>query len=96
MFVREGVNFGGKELSIETGRMAKQADGSVVVRYGDTMVLVTDDFARDVRLGRRVALEPGDDKGDQRLCLLDGGGKLVAVAQRREGGALEMLRVFGV
>ena len=41
MFVREGVNFGGKELSIETGRMAKQADGSVVVRYGDTMVLVT-------------------------------------------------------
>jgi polyribonucleotide nucleotidyltransferase len=31
-FVREGVNFGGKELSIETGRMAKQADGSVVVR----------------------------------------------------------------
>jgi polyribonucleotide nucleotidyltransferase len=27
MFVREGVNFGGKELSIETGRMAKQAMG---------------------------------------------------------------------
>src|SRR6188508_1236376 len=41
MFVREGVNFGGKELSIETGRLAKQADGSVVVRYGDTMLLVT-------------------------------------------------------
>ena len=58
--------------------------------------MVTDDFARDVRLGRRVALEPGDDKGDQRLCLLDGGGNLVAVAQRREGGVLEMLRVFGV
>ena len=32
---------GKKELSIETGRMAKQADGAVVVRYGDTMVLVT-------------------------------------------------------
>ena len=28
-------------LSIETGRLAKQADGSVVVRYGDTMILVT-------------------------------------------------------
>src|SRR6267142_4242136 len=41
MFVREGVSFGGKELTIETGKMAKQADGSVVVRYGDTMVLVT-------------------------------------------------------
>ena len=31
----------GRKLSIETGRMAKQADGSCVVRYGDTMVLVT-------------------------------------------------------
>ena len=41
MFIREGVKVGGKELSIETGRMAKQADGAVVVRYGDTMVLVT-------------------------------------------------------
>jgi polyribonucleotide nucleotidyltransferase len=41
MFIREGVQVGRKELSIETGRMAKQADGAVVVRYGDTMVLVT-------------------------------------------------------
>jgi polyribonucleotide nucleotidyltransferase len=41
MFVREGVPLGGKELSIEIGRMAKQADGAVVVRYGDSMVLVT-------------------------------------------------------
>jgi polyribonucleotide nucleotidyltransferase len=31
---------GGRTLSIESGLMAKQADGSVVVRYGDTMVLV--------------------------------------------------------
>ncbi|HVV16134.1 MAG TPA: polyribonucleotide nucleotidyltransferase [Polyangia bacterium] len=51
MFVREGVNFGGKELSIETGRMAKQADGSVVVRYGDTMVLVTAVASGSVRPG---------------------------------------------
>ena len=28
-----------KEISIETGRLAKQADGSVVVRMGDTMIL---------------------------------------------------------
>ena len=51
MFVREGVNFGGKELSIETGRMAKQADGSVVVRYGDTMVLVTAVASSTIRPG---------------------------------------------
>src|SRR5437868_12664056 len=41
MYVKESISIGGKELSIETGKMAKQADGAVVVRYGDTMVLVT-------------------------------------------------------
>jgi ribonuclease PH len=51
MFVREGVSFGGKELTIETGRMAKQADGSVVIRYGDTMVLVTAVASTSVRPG---------------------------------------------
>ena len=38
---------GERELSIETGRMAKQADGSVVVRYGDTMILATAVSARE-------------------------------------------------
>jgi predicted RNA-binding protein with RPS1 domain/ribonuclease PH len=51
MFVREGVPLGGKELSIEFGRMAKQADGSVVVRYGDSMVLVTAVASAGVRPG---------------------------------------------
>jgi len=32
---------GGRMLSIETGKIAKQADGAVVVTYGETMVLVT-------------------------------------------------------
>ncbi|MHC1707940.1 MAG: polyribonucleotide nucleotidyltransferase [Bacteroidales bacterium] len=31
----------GSEISIETGRLAKQADGSAVVRMGDTMILAT-------------------------------------------------------
>ncbi len=35
------MTLGGRKFSIETGRMAKQAFGSVVVQYGDTMVLVT-------------------------------------------------------
>ena len=34
------TEIGGKTLSIETGKLAKQASGSVVVQYGDTMVLV--------------------------------------------------------
>jgi len=35
------IDVKGKSLSLETGRFAKQADGSVIVRYGDTVVLAT-------------------------------------------------------
>ena len=38
---RVSVEIAGSEISFETGRMAKQASGSVVVRQGDTMVLST-------------------------------------------------------
>jgi polyribonucleotide nucleotidyltransferase len=38
---RKSMVTGGKEISIETGKLAKQADGSVVVRMGDTMLLAT-------------------------------------------------------
>ena len=31
----------GREISIETGKLATQADGSVVVKMGDTMLLAT-------------------------------------------------------
>src|SRR4030042_5417088 len=31
---------GGRTLSLETGKIAKQADGAVVVQYGETVVLV--------------------------------------------------------
>jgi polyribonucleotide nucleotidyltransferase len=39
--VRVEREIGGRILSLETGRMAKLADGAVVARYGDTMVLAT-------------------------------------------------------
>ncbi|HQC50786.1 MAG TPA: polyribonucleotide nucleotidyltransferase [bacterium] len=35
------IQLGGKALTIETGRIAKQSEGSVTVRYGDNLVLVT-------------------------------------------------------
>ncbi len=35
------IEIKGKTLSLETGRFAKQADGSIVARYGDTVVLAT-------------------------------------------------------
>jgi polyribonucleotide nucleotidyltransferase len=38
---RVSVEVSGSEISFETGRMAKQASGAVVVRHGDTMVLCT-------------------------------------------------------
>ncbi len=41
MLVSKEVEIGGKKFSIETGRFAKQANGAVMVRYADTMVLVT-------------------------------------------------------
>jgi polyribonucleotide nucleotidyltransferase len=40
-FVRETAVVGGKEITIETGKWAKQAGGAVVVRCGESMVLVT-------------------------------------------------------
>src|SRR4051812_12874128 len=50
-YLSESIKVGDKELSVETGKVAKQADGSVVVRYGDTMVLVTAVSARTPREG---------------------------------------------
>ncbi len=41
----------GKRLSIETGEMAKQSDGAVVVRYGDTVVLATAVAEKKIREG---------------------------------------------
>src|SRR5499427_4276817 len=38
---RVSLEIAGSEISFETGRMAKQASGAVVVRQGDTMVLST-------------------------------------------------------
>ena len=35
------LTIGSQTLSIETGKLAKQADGSVLVRFGDSVVLVT-------------------------------------------------------
>ena len=45
------LEIGGRKLTIETGRMAKQADGAVLVRYGDTVVLVTAVGADEPREG---------------------------------------------
>jgi polyribonucleotide nucleotidyltransferase len=39
MYKKMEIEFAGRRLSLETGRLAKQAHGSVLAQYGDTMVL---------------------------------------------------------
>ena len=51
MLVKKEIELGGRIFSIETGRYAKQANGSVMVRYGDTMVLVTAVAASEAKEG---------------------------------------------
>jgi len=46
------TKFGNNELILETGKMAKQANGSVVVRYGGTMVLVTVCMSKEPKEGQ--------------------------------------------
>ena len=41
MYKKVETQFFGRPLSIEVGRMAKQADGSALITFGETMVLVT-------------------------------------------------------
>ena len=52
MIIRESVKVGDKEITIETGRIAKQAAGSVLVSCGETMVLVTVCGAKEARPGQ--------------------------------------------
>src|SRR5207248_10222733 len=50
-YLKESIKLGDHELTVETGKVAKQADGSVVIRYGDTMLLVAAVSGRTAREG---------------------------------------------
>ena len=52
MTKRYEIDFGGRPVSIEIGKMAKQANGSALVRYGDTAVLVTACAAKEASKGK--------------------------------------------
>jgi polyribonucleotide nucleotidyltransferase len=49
---RKTIEWGGKTLTLETGRMARQADGAVLATYGETMVLATAVFAKQAKPGQ--------------------------------------------
>lgn len=48
---KKEIQWGGKTLTLETGRLARQADGAVLATYGGTQVLATVCFARGPKAG---------------------------------------------
>src|SRR5687767_4875688 len=73
-----------KTLSFETGKLAPQADGAVVVRMGDTILLVTATAARSVREG--VDFFPLTVDIEERMYAA---GKIPGSFFRREGKATD-------
>ena len=51
MVERVEIEIEGRQFSLEAGRVARQTDGAVSVRYGDTVVLVTAVATRHPREG---------------------------------------------
>lgn len=49
MYKKMEVELGGRTLTVETGKMAKQANGAALVTYGETVVLVTATAAKEAR-----------------------------------------------
>lgn len=50
-YLKESIRVGDRDLTVEVGKVAKQADGSCVIRYGDTMVLCAAVGAQSPREG---------------------------------------------
>ena len=71
--------FGGRPLSIETGRLAKQAAGAALVTYGETVVLVT--------AGRRLSHSRRDATGTVRCAPPRPASSLPVVAIHQTGSA---------
>lgn len=81
---RVETQFNGQPLILETGKMARQADGAVTVRYGDTMVLCTAVAAKEMREGQNFF--PLTVNYQEKFYA---GGKIPGSFFRRERGATE-------
>src|SRR5579875_996663 len=51
-YYRKELDWGGRKLVLETGKIARQADGAVLARYGDTIVLCTAVGAKSAKPGQ--------------------------------------------
>src|SRR4026209_1961937 len=78
------VTVGDQEISFETGKLAKQADGAVVVRSGDTMVLATATGRMEAREGADFFPLPLDVEAKGYAA-----GKIPGGFFKREGRATE-------
>lgn len=76
---RYSTILGGRELVIETGKYAKQVSGSVTVRYGDTVVLVTAQMSDEVSPGDFLPLTVEYEERHYAI------GKIPGSFMRREG-----------
>ncbi len=50
--VKKSIQWGEEKLTLETGKVARQADGSVIATYGETSVMANVTFAREQREGQ--------------------------------------------
>ena len=50
--IKETIEFAGRKLTLETGRIAKQAGGAVLLTYGKTTILVTATASKEVQEGQ--------------------------------------------
>lgn len=82
--IKKSMSLAGRELSIETGHLAKQASGAVLVRYGDTVVLVTATTSKGPREG--VDFFPLTVDYEEKMYAV---GKIPGGFLRREGRATE-------
>ncbi len=78
------IQFNGQPLTIETGKMARQADGATVITYGDTKILCTAVSAKQVKEGQ--GFFPLVVNYQEKFYA---GGKIPGSFFRRERGATE-------
>jgi len=78
------ATLGGKEVRIETGKLAQQADGAVTVSCGDTLLLVTATMSKNVREG--ISFFPLSVDFEERLYAV---GRIPGSFFRREGRPTE-------
>src|SRR3977135_2618022 len=78
--VTKNVEVAGKRLSIETGRVAEQANGAVILRQGDSVVLSTAGMSREPREG--IDFFPLTCDYEEKLYAA---GKIPGAFLRREG-----------